>query len=268
MNCWTKSRRTICVMLAVSVTAVCSLPSLAASEYMYKLQGTDTKDNRSKNQDESMGIANSLVEETDIAENFEPVCAKQKTIEAGSMWMICVDQEIREATALQHVTVPAGSRIKFFLNGVPESAAYQAGYMDGTKKRTYVTVTNGTLDHMFEVEHAGTYELFVEPVKKQAFHITGNILAVPAPIHIEEAEKPESYEKSVTKVYLACGADIPVSIAYSEYNEELDQEYAGTLYMTSGDMKPGFQFYAVYEGTLDRTDLQASGRTSSELSAL
>ena len=88
------------------------------------------------------------------------------------------------------------------------------------------------------------------------------------PVAAEEAEKPESYEKSVTKVYLACGADIPVSIAYSEYNEELGQEYAGTLYMTSGDMKPGFQFYAVYEGTLDRTDLQASGRTSSELSAL
>ena len=65
-------------------------------------------------------------------------------------------------------------------------------------------------------------------------------------------------EKSVTKVYLACGADIPVSIAYSEYNEELGQEYAGTLYMTSGDMKPGFQFYAVYEGTLDRADSQTS----------
>ena len=78
------------------------------------------------------------------------------------------------------------------------------------------------------------------------------------PVAAEEAEKPESYEKSVTKVYLACGADIPVSIAYSEYNEELGQEYAGTLYMTSGDMKPGFQFYAVYEGTLDRADSQTS----------
>lgn len=74
------------------------------------------------------------------------------------------------------------------------------------------------------------------------------------PVRAEETAIEDSYEKTVTRTYSFGDGDIPVSIEYSEYDDEMKQEYAGTLYMKEGEMQKGFHFCAVYEGTLNRIE--------------
>lgn len=175
MNKKRKTGKTVFTALTVLILAACPLTTLAASEGMCSLQDVIVREVLFEDHEEVMNGGNTLVEETDVVEDFEMIPAKGEMWQSESMSVSTIREEISSARSMGSVTVSVGDEIYFALKGDPSSVSFRAGYINSSGRRTYVTTTNGKLNHTFSITKAGTYELFVEPLNNKTVYMEGTV---------------------------------------------------------------------------------------------
>lgn len=117
---------------------------------------------------------NMLTEETDMLGAAEMTEADVPVQTRGTSE---IDQDVsgKSKASLGKVSVSAGEDIVFLLRADSSSASFRAGYINSSGRRTYVSVSNGKMNHTFTVSKAGTYELFVENLGNSTIHISGSV---------------------------------------------------------------------------------------------
>ncbi|MDE7320959.1 MAG: hypothetical protein K2N46_14660 [Lachnospiraceae bacterium] len=173
MNRKKKAGKAAFAAMTAMLMAICPLTTLAASEGMCSLQDVIVREVLFEDHEEVMNGGNTLVEETDVVEDFELAPAQGEVWLSGSMTVSTIEEEISSARSMGSVTVSAGDKIVFALKGDPSSVSFRAGYINSANRRTYVTTTSGTLIHTFTMSKAGTYELFVEPLNNKTVYMEG-----------------------------------------------------------------------------------------------
>lgn len=71
--------------------------------------------------------------------------------------------------------LPSESRVSFALQADNSSDSFRAGVEDYSGKKTYVSSSDGWLDHTIKIEQSGTYTIFIEGTSSSSVHITGSV---------------------------------------------------------------------------------------------
>ncbi len=178
MNRKKKAGKAAFAAMTAMLAAACPLTTLAASEGMCSLQDVIVREVLFEDHEEVMNGGNTLTEETDVVEDFELTPAQGEVWQGERTVTYNIKEEISSATSMGSVTVSAGDKIVFALEGDPSSVSFRAGYINSANRRTYVTTTSGTLIHTFTMSKAGTYELFVEPLNNKTVYMDGSAVVM------------------------------------------------------------------------------------------
>lgn len=126
--------------------------------------------------EETMILGNTLQEEidTDTMEYMEQTIS-ETLVQARGSTAIDVVVKGKSKVSLGNISVEANTDIDMALKADPTTSSFRAGYINSSGIRTYITSSNGKINHEFSIANAGTYELFIEGLTTNTFNVTGGI---------------------------------------------------------------------------------------------
>jgi len=168
-----KRKGIVWVAVLLSVMVICPVSSLAATSKVMKIQNDFA---------EKMEDANYI--QCEMKEYTEIVGNLSDDVEVESV-LLCeltrgateVDCEIngRESVVTTTLSLEKGDSVDITLRGENMEDRFNAGIIAEGGKGRWVTSQNGEINHMFIIENAGNYEVFVKGLSDNIIHVVGHI---------------------------------------------------------------------------------------------
>lgn len=170
-----KAGKATCVVLTLLFILASPVTTFAAAKGVSDMQDAIV-DMVTDEIEETMILGNTLQEEidTDTMEYMEQTIS-ETLVQARGSTAIDVVVKGKSKVSLGNISVEANTDIDMALKADPTTSSFRAGYINSSGIRTYITSSNGKINHEFSIANAGTYELFIEGLTTNTFNVTGGI---------------------------------------------------------------------------------------------
>lgn len=172
----TKIRKTAAVSIAAfTFTALsCPLVSLAASGGALYINNELMGAVIEARSTEEVYTEPEYVEYYENAEVLNNICTIIEGFDRGKN-SVDVEVPAGESVVTSEVTVTAGGKIRIIVSGDYVSDTFRAGIIDSYGNLRYVDSDDGMVSYIFNMETAGTYQVYFENRGNSALHVSGNV---------------------------------------------------------------------------------------------